>query len=502
MPAQHHAEARAPDLQRLVEELCEHEMIPGMVVQLFYDGAVQQSAVAGAANAETREPMSLDAVYQIGSISKTFTATLAYVLSEKGILPIETRIADVFPELLAAGRQEYRDVDIRMLLSHTTGMPYSPLTEPDDAFLQALGPDLQRRRHEYVRAALRDAPVGTPGGHYEYSGGTIILAAMMEQRTKSSWEELMEKHVLRPLGLARARPVPGWKGSRKRAWGHHSSGGKLRPALFDHEMAVVHGPAGSMQMTAGELVHFAQAHFYNNPRRPQLLSRSSLTDMQKRSSVGDSANGWFVGWEGWSDYKTVWHGGDTSQARASLNFSPKYECAYTILVNASNEATSAAMERVEREIKTFLGEHLEGRQPELALRGLAHKPIAVTASSYFHNMDDYAPARATDGLLTTRWATDDELEQAWIEIDLGAVRPVGAVLIREELSPRVSAFVLALKRGSGDAYSTVASGRELGDEVVLQLSPTPARYVRLSLTAAHRGGPTISELQVFENSPY
>ncbi len=491
------------DLQSLAEELCRDERVPGMSVVVYYDGAIQHRAAAGVRNLETGEPVRVDTVFQIGSISKSFTATLAYTLAEKGVLPIDTRIADVFPQLAAAGRPEYRDVDIRMLLSHTSGMPYKPAAEPDDAFAQLCGDDLQRRRRAYVEAALRDPPVGTPGAHYEYSGGAIIVAAMIEKVTGQSWEQLMVDRVLAPLGLSDARPAPGWNGAGARAWGHMSSTTGLAPALFDHEMAIAHGPAGSMEMSALDLVQFARIHFYNNPERPALLGRGSLADMQKRTVVGDAANGWFVAWEGWSNQKTVWHGGDTNLARAILVIAPKYEAAYAILVNASNDQVSAAVEKLETAIKSFLGGHLAARRPGLARLEATHEPVSVSASNYFHEMAAYAPDRAIDGVLTTRWATDDDQHAAWLELDLGEARSIGAALIREEYSPRVTSYELSVKERADGAYAPVARGTAIGDEIILEIAPSVrARYVRLDLAAGQQGGPTLSEFQVFAQNPY
>ena len=225
----------APDLQALLTELGKTHGIPGAAAALYYDGQVRQIAVYGVANADTEEPVTLDTLFQIGSVSKPITATLAYVLSEKGILPVESNVFDVFPELLPESRAEYAHVDIRMLLTHTSGMHYKPLTEPHDAFLDLVGQDMRKRRYEYTRAALQDKPTGWPGEIYTYGGGTIILAAMMEQVTGRLWENLVDEYIFRKLGLDSALPVSAWEGSPKRAWGHTAQGAVSYTHLRAHE---------------------------------------------------------------------------------------------------------------------------------------------------------------------------------------------------------------------------------------------------------------------------
>ena len=120
----------------------------------------------------------------------------------------------------------------------------------------------------------------------------------------------------------------------------------------------------------------------------------------------------------------------------------------------------------------------------------------------YYNMDEYGPGKAVDGVLTTRWATDGDVNECWIELDLGSEKWISTALIREEFSPRATGFALSMKRRVEDSYELVVTGGEIGDEIKLTFARVQARYVRLDLSAARQGGPTVSEFHVFESEPY
>jgi alpha-L-fucosidase len=119
---------------------------------------------------------------------------------------------------------------------------------------------------------------------------------------------------------------------------------------------------------------------------------------------------------------------------------------------------------------------------------------AATASNVYQNQSDYDAAKAVDGNLQTRWATDAGTHQAWLELDLGSVKTFSRVVINEALD-RVQSFQLQWFDGS--AWQTFWTGTTLGNQWSQNFPPVTARRVRLNILDAS-DGPTVWEFQIFQ----
>jgi len=118
------------------------------------------------------------------------------------------------------------------------------------------------------------------------------------------------------------------------------------------------------------------------------------------------------------------------------------------------------------------------------------KPVKV--SSQFVE-PGYDAARAVDGDLETRWASDFAARSGWIEIDLNEEEEIGRVWVSEIEWPETREF--ALEIGRGDGWVEIAHGTTIGADKEITFAPVTARYVRLNVLEA--AGPiNINELQV------
>jgi alpha-L-fucosidase len=117
----------------------------------------------------------------------------------------------------------------------------------------------------------------------------------------------------------------------------------------------------------------------------------------------------------------------------------------------------------------------------------------AAASNVFKKDRHYGPEKAFDEDETTRWATDADVREAWLEVDLGEPMSIGRAVIGEEFD-RVQAFELQYK--DGERWKTFARDATIGDSKALTFEPIKARYVRLKIAKA-TDGPTIREFQLF-----
>ena len=102
--------------------------MPGVAVGILHNGSIETTA-AGFGNLATRMPLTDDAILQIGSISKVWTATLAMMLVEDGALDLDEPVVTYLPDLRLADQSVRDTVTLRHLLSHTSGIEGDRFTD-------------------------------------------------------------------------------------------------------------------------------------------------------------------------------------------------------------------------------------------------------------------------------------------------------------------------------------------------------------------------------------
>ena len=117
----------------------------------------------------------------------------------------------------------------------------------------------------------------------------------------------------------------------------------------------------------------------------------------------------------------------------------------------------------------------------------------VTVSSQF-DQPGYDPARAVDGDLKTRWASDLQARSGWLAVDLGAEHAIGRVWISEIEWPETQEFAIEVKQGG--EWKEIARGTTIGADKTIEFPPVRAREIRLNVLKAKRPI-NINEFQVF-----
>lgn len=140
-----------------------------------------------------------------------------------------------------------------------------------------------------------------------------------------------------------------------------------------------------------------------------------------------------------------------------------------------------------------LAVYLNGRAPVLSLsRG---KP---TRASSFHSAP-FAPDKATDGEMQTRWAAKGGDPHAWLEVDLGAPARFGKVTVREN-ARRIREFNVEYRNDEAAPWQVALRGKEIGPNYAGEFSSVTGRYVRLRVGQVVKGEPTIYEFEVWPGS--
>lgn len=106
----------------------------------------------------------------------------------------------------------------------------------------------------------------------------------------------------------------------------------------------------------------------------------------------------------------------------------------------------------------------------------------------------YEAARAVDGDIGTRWASDLQARSGWLAVDLCEEREIGRVWISEIEWPETLEFAIEVRQG--DTWREVARGTTIGADKAVEFAPVRAREVRLNVFRAKRPI-NINEFQVF-----
>ena len=147
-------------------------------------------------------PLTTDSVYNLGSITKQFTAAAILTLEMQGKLSVN----DLISKYLGVVPADKASVTLHHLLTHSSGLESD--FSPTD--YEPVG------REEYVRRALQSTLLFKPGSGYEYSNaGYSLLAAIVEKVSGEGYEAYLIKHVLKPAGmLETGYKAPAWEKSR------------------------------------------------------------------------------------------------------------------------------------------------------------------------------------------------------------------------------------------------------------------------------------------------
>lgn len=283
------------NLAELVEWTRDAYSLPAMAVVLVKDGQLAEMAASGLRSIEHTERVSDDDLWHLGSLSKAITASLVGVLVDQSIISWDTTPLDVWPELDASIHPQFRDITIRQLLTHTTGLERINAVSSRYGDL-AVGTVVEKRR-EFSAELLASTPIA-PTGEVNYSnGGYIVVGAMLETIMSSSWESLVQQYVFAPLNMSESGfGAPKGDTDRGQPWGHWDSGSHFDPVPPWHDDAdnpQIFGPAGTVHASLRDYANFMIAHLNGAQGIGGLLTKDTFARLHTPVTAG-SAAGWGV----------------------------------------------------------------------------------------------------------------------------------------------------------------------------------------------------------------
>ncbi len=316
-----------------LETLMPRYGVPGAALGYLQDSQIVDVA-AGVLSRATLVPATPDAVFQIGSITKVWTATLVMQLVDEGLLSLDTPVAEVLPEFAGP------EVCVRHLLTHTSGIA-------GDVYVDTGRGDDCVQRYVARLGGEEFGQVHPVGATYSYcNAGYVLAGRIVEVLTSRTWDTALRERLIAPLGLSATVTLPEEAILHRAAVGHVAKNGSDPEPASTWVLPRCMGPAGLVTARAHDLLTFARMHLDGGRAADgrQLLSGSAAQAMAERQvgfpqsgTAGDSVG---LGWKrfDWNGRRVIGHNGGTIGQRAVLRLLPEQGFAAALLTNGGDAA--------------------------------------------------------------------------------------------------------------------------------------------------------------------
>ena len=187
---------QADDVDAYVKLRMDKEHIPGLSLAVVKDGKVVKLKGYGTGNLELNVPAVPDTVYELGSISKQFTAAAVLILVQQNKIGLD----DLIGKYIHESPETWKAITIRQLLTHTSGLQRDGLPASGNGLFADYTED------ELIRSAAALPLLSAPGTKYSYGNLDYdLLAILIERVSGESYGEFLQEHIFRPLSMTSTR---------------------------------------------------------------------------------------------------------------------------------------------------------------------------------------------------------------------------------------------------------------------------------------------------------
>ncbi|MBN3520236.1 beta-lactamase family protein [Algoriphagus lutimaris] len=265
------AQSLETKIDSLLKEMFESEG-PGAVFMVAKDGNPVYRKAFGMSNLELDVAMVPENVFQIGSMTKQFTAVGILILEEEGKLSIEDDVRKYIPDFPVQGEK----LTIQHLLNHTSGI--KDFTKMRSIMSIARTDQSPKEMVDF----FKDEPVDfLPGEKFEYNNsGYVVLGYVMELVSGMSYEDFIEQRIFQILGMRNSRYASDRELVKMRAYGYHDRNGYTNKMWVSLTIPYA---SGSLMSTVDDLL------IWQNALNTDVLLKQET--LQKAFAPGTLSNG-------------------------------------------------------------------------------------------------------------------------------------------------------------------------------------------------------------------
>jgi len=362
------------DIQALLDQRV--AAAPGTAIVVgIVDGDTTQIYKAGTTG--TAAPLDEHTEFEIGSVTKTFTATILASMVLDHSVALSDPVQRYVPANVRVPSRDGKPITLLELATQHSGLPRMPNNfdshDPNDPYADYSPAKLYAFLNGY--ALPRD-----PGAMFEYSNlGVGLLGDALANRAHTTYAELLRSRVLRPLGMDDTAIVASGEHPAGMAVAHDADGDVVKPWTFD-----ALAPAGAIRSDVADMLRYVRCNMGEGP-----LARTCLFAQQPRDTFPGNRIG-LVWWTG-AVRPIVHHGGDTLGYHASVAISPDHHRGVVVLTSGGDPVDGLAIHLIDASIPVAVPE--------------SEAVVSLDA----HQLDDYVGTYAGEGTIYTVKRDGDRL---------------------------------------------------------------------------------------------
>jgi CubicO group peptidase (beta-lactamase class C family) len=331
------------DAGDLILRLMSMDNVPGAALALIKDGRVVLEKGYGFRDLETHGPVTTATLFNIGSISKSFTAFGIAQLVDQQAVNLDTPVTKYIPDFRLSDPRIALTVTLRQLLSPTSGLP------ADQQWPQQVPPTREGIVSEFASMPI----TAEPGARFQYCSRCVVLAAyVLERVAGQSWEAYTRTHIFEPLGMATASfGTLGLEEATDRAqpYRHDPVSGEVPVPWRRLGYLQPLAPAAGIDASVHEMARYAllqlgdgtisghrvlSAEMIAESHRPEIAVGTDWTPAARTEDM-HYALGWFT-----ADVRgmhIVFHNGANPGFRAAIVLAPSAKAGVIILTNGESD---------------------------------------------------------------------------------------------------------------------------------------------------------------------
>jgi CubicO group peptidase (beta-lactamase class C family) len=322
------AEGRISDeLKQVIRDRVDRGAIVGIVVGVIDEGGREYFAY-GKMDATGEHTPDEDTVFEIGSITKTFTAILLADMVERGEVSLDDPIDGFLPKDTKAPSRGGKPIRLIDLATHRSSLPRMPSNfrpaDPRNPYADYSA----ERMFEFLADHSLRRDIGTK---YEYSNlGFGLLATLLARQADSTFDDLIEARITKKLAMPDTRAAPTPQMKQRLATGHR---GERAVSSWDFQ---AFAGAGALRSTVKDMLTYLAANM-GLTDTPLLPAMKRTHERRHDAGSPKMAIGlaWHIRLAG--EHEIIWHNGGTGGYRSFAGFVPGQKRGIVILTNSSHD---------------------------------------------------------------------------------------------------------------------------------------------------------------------
>lgn len=337
--------AQLADIDSYVQAQMASQHIPGLSLVVSMQGIPVLEKGYGTANIASGTQVKPGTVFQIGSITKQFTATAIMLLVQDGRIRLDDKVSQYLPTAPAS----WSAITIRHLLQHTSGLQ----RDLPESLIGQLGSAPLPGIDSLITLAAQFPLENPTGAVHSYSNvGYHVLGFVIEKVTGQYFADFLRQRVFVPLDMTSADVIQTTKPAPMMATGYLWNSERYQPASGIFLTPGLVGAGGNLQMSAPDLAKWDAALLTE-----RILTKASLAQMWTPAKLNNSATvpygfGWVLGEVNHRPY--TWHSGALEGFTSAFERHTEQGLSVIVLDNLNAAAASRISARVAAIVKPEL----------------------------------------------------------------------------------------------------------------------------------------------------